>query len=296
MIGNYVIVTPTKNEEEQFKKLVNIMENQTLKPSLWVIVDESDDNTPNVVKEAMARHKWIKGIFLDRSEGYLGLGYAIACKSGFEFAKKYCKRNELDYQYIGLVDADATMNEDHFEKLISKFEKNPKLGIASGIEYWDISGKLARNAQREDLPIGPVRLWSKECFEETGGYIVSEAPPDTISNIKAKLKGWETKQFSDIRVVTRRTSTARGFYRGFFQNGRYAYVVHTPLYIVLLKAIKYSFRSPYYIGLAYILGYVTSMIHKAERIKDDEVRTYMKYERPMEIYRHHIRKLRGGWQ
>lgn len=293
-LNKYIIVTPTKNEEKNLKKLVNIMEKQTMMPSLWVIVDESNDNTPNVVREAMGKCKWIEGMFLNRSEGYLGRSYAAACKSGFDFAAEYCKRNKTNYNYIGLVDADATINEGHFGELISKFEKYPKLGIASGMEYWNVSAKLVRNPQRDHLPIGPARLWRKECFEETGGYIVSEAPPDTVSNIKAKLNGWETKQFSDIKVVTRRTSTATGYWKGFTQRGKYAYTVHTTLFLVLMKAIKYSFEKPHYIGLAFIMGYICSSINGINRIEDDEIQAYMKHERPKELFRYYVGKLMRG--
>ena len=291
---NYIIVTPTKNEEKNILNLLRCMERQTIKPSLWVIADESNDNTPTIVEEAISECKWIKGMFLDRSEGYLGISYAAACKAGFDFATEYCKRNKINYNYIGLVDADVTIDEGHFEELISKFEKYPELGIASGIEYWNVSDKLVKNPQRDYLPIGPVRLWRKECFEETGGYIVSEAPPDTVSNIKAKLNGWKTKQFNNARVVTRRTSTATGYWKGFTQRGKYAYAIHTPVVVVLTKAMKYSFEKPFYIGLAFIVGYICSSIGGVKRIEDNEIRAYMKHERPKELFKYYKGKLLGG--
>jgi len=217
------------------------------------------------------------------------MNYTKACERGFDFAIEYCNKNKIDYKYIGLVDGDVIMDEDHFEKLISKFENNPKLGVASGIEYCINKGKLVRNTQRDDLPLGPIRLWRVECFIEsvTGGYYVSEGPPDTVSNIKAKLKGWETKQFEDIRVITRQTSTARGYWKGYFQNGKYAYVMYTPVIIVLIKSITYYFKYPFYIGLAYILGYFNCFIHKTEKIKDDEIITYMKNEKQKELFKYY---------
>lgn len=291
-----IIVTACKNEEDNLPGLIEYILKQTIKTSLWVIVDESSDNTPNIIKEAMKRYKWIRGIFLGRGEGYLGKSYTSACKTGFTFAIEYCKENGIGYEYIGLVDADALMTEDYFEKLISKFERNPKLGVASGREYWNVSGKLVINPQREELPIGPARLWRVECFTETGtgGYDISEAPPDTVSNIKAKLTGWETKQFADISVITRQMSTARGLWKGLLQHGEYAYVMYTPLYLVMIKTIKYLFKSPYYIGLAYILGYVSGLIRRIDRIRDDEIITYMKHERPKELFRYYLNKLSRG--
>ena len=123
----YIVVTPTKNETLNLKKLINVFERQTIKPSLWVIVDESDDNTPNIVKDAMAKYNWIQGLFLGKRDGYLGRGYASACKTGFDFAIEYCKQNKLNYNYIGLVDADVAMIDEYFEKLIIKI-KESKIG------------------------------------------------------------------------------------------------------------------------------------------------------------------------
>lgn len=288
----YIIVTPTKNEARNLRNIIGFVDKQTIKPSLWVIVDESSDNTPNIIKEVMTRYKWIRGIFLERREGYLGKGYAAACKAGFDYAIKDCKQNKIDYEYIGLVDADVSISEDYFERLISKFERNPKLGIASGIEYWDISGKLVKNDQREDLPIGPARLWRKECFLETEGYIVSEAPPDTISNIKAKLRGWETEQFADVKVITRRASTGRGYWKGYLQNGKYSYAVHDPLFIAIMKAIKYSFNHPYYTGLAFLSGYLISAIRRVEKVNENEIKAYVRHKKPKELFTYYTNKIK----
>ena len=50
MEGNYVLVTPIKNEEANLPGLIDSIENQDLKPILWVIVDDSsDDSSPNIL-------------------------------------------------------------------------------------------------------------------------------------------------------------------------------------------------------------------------------------------------------
>ena len=46
----YIITTPTKNEEKNLPILIQLMEMQTIKPVLWVIVDESEDKTVEIIR------------------------------------------------------------------------------------------------------------------------------------------------------------------------------------------------------------------------------------------------------
>jgi len=132
----YFIITPTKNEEKNLPTLIQLIEMQTIKPVLWVIVDESSDNTVEIIRGLTTKYNWVKSIFLKKNKGYLGINYGIACKTGFDFAIEYCKQHGIEYDYIGLIDADAIIEKDLFQKLMMEFEKDPELGIASGIERW----------------------------------------------------------------------------------------------------------------------------------------------------------------
>ena len=53
-------------------------------------------------------------------------------KKGFDFAINYCSENSINYSYLGNLDADLILEPMFYEKLIKEFEKDSKLGIASG--------------------------------------------------------------------------------------------------------------------------------------------------------------------
>jgi len=288
----YIIITPTKDEKKNISRLIGLIEKQTIKPILWVIVDESSDSTKDIIKELAKKYEWVKSIFLEKSEGYLGINYGIACKTGFDFGIKYCEQHGIEYDYIGLVDADVVIAEDFFERLMIEFEKDPELGIASGSEYWNISGKLVSAGLREELPMGPARLWRRKCFEETGGYQAT-ASPDSVSNVKAKLRGWKTKQFKEIKVIARRTSTARGYWWGSVREGKDYYFLNYHPAIIILKALKYSLKKPYYIGIALLFGYFSCVIREKEKIKDEEIKHYYRHIRPKEIFQYYFERLRN---
>lgn len=290
----YIVVTPCRNEANNLPDLVQSVVAQTIKPVLWVIIDDgSTDETPNIIKETELKYDWIKSIQLGESKRDLGIHYAYICRKGFDFGIRYCKINSIQYEYIGLLDADMVLCTDFFNKLIKEFENNSKLCIASGgIYYIDNKFNEIWEKGRDDLARGGARIWRRKCFEETGGYLLTYSP-DSISNIKAKLMGWETKQFKEIKAIqTRMTSRAEGFWRGYEIKGVSSYFVNTNSLLVMLKGIKYLLKKPHYIGIAYLWGYIKSLIRREKQIDNEEIRYYYKHMRPKELADHYIKKIK----
>jgi glycosyltransferase involved in cell wall biosynthesis len=286
---HYIIITPAKNEEESLPGLIQSVVKQTITPKLWVIVDDgSTDKTPEIIEEAKKEYDWIQTIHLKESIRDLGIHYSQICTVGFDFAVEYCKKQGIEYDYLGLIDADIILEETYFERLIKEFENKSKLGIASG-EVWNIVGEeKIRSKQRSDLPCGGARLWRRQCFEETDGYLLTYAP-DSVSNVKAKLKGWDTRSFEEIKVTsTRALASAEGYWKEFKGFGIYGYYVGFNLLYAVFKGIRYSFEKPYYIGLAYLFGYFSCLISRKKRIEDKEIRYYYQHIRPREINRYHF--------
>jgi len=280
----YIIVTPAKNEEENLPITIKSIENQTIKPVLWVIIDDgSTDNTPQIIEAAKKKHTWIQSIRLSEGARDLTLHLASVCISGLNFAREYCKRNKIEYEYLGSVDADMNLENTYFENLINEFTKDPKLGIASGGTWVRIKGKEIQLQLREDIPSGGHRLCRKKCFEETGGYSLAYAA-DSVSNVKAKLRGWKVRRFEEYKAIqARATSSAEGLWKGWKIHGEAAYYLGVYPLFAILKAIRYLFKKPYYIGLAYLVGYLHSYINQKQQIDDEEIKYYNRYTRPREV-------------
>jgi glycosyltransferase involved in cell wall biosynthesis len=297
----YIVVTPCRNEEKNLPNLILSMTAQTIRPALWVIVDDgSTDKTGAIVAEAEKNYGWIKGIHLEEHKEYMGAHLAYVCNKGFEFAKDYCNEKDIHYGYIALVDADNILEAKYFEKLIEEFEKDDELGIASGNnafadienilnelraekpnvtvmdkefwQLWDSSFTQIQNS-REDLPMGSARLWRRACFDETGGYL-PVALPDSVSNAKAKMKGWRTMRFMDIKLVERPGFEKQWLWKAFKEKGESLFFMGQPLSFAVLKALNYSLKRPYYTGMAYFYGYIKSLVLRRGRIDDDEIREY----------------------
>lgn len=290
---NYIVVTPLKNEEKHLPGLIESIVRQTVKPLLWVIVDDnSTDNTPEILKKIEKRYNWIK-IRKSTKEAKEAkeFRYSLICRTGFDFAINYCTNNKIKYNYMGLVDADVLLGGNYFEELITEFKRNSKLGIASG-ELWNVKGdEKKRMEQREDLPPGAARLWSRICFEDTGGYYLTSAP-DAVSTAKARLKGWETKTFKKLKFEHLRPVGSEGYWERFKGFGMYNYYVNLNFFYAIFKGLHYSLTKPHYIGLAYLYGYLSSFILRKKQIDDRDIKNYYQRVRIEEMKTYHINRLK----
>jgi len=276
----YILITPAKNEEKHLPKVAEAVIGQTVPPILWVIVDDgSTDGTPKVIRNLESQFNWIKSLQLPPHPRDITFHYSYVCKKGFDHAIQLCKTNAIQYNFIGLLDADTVLEAPYFEKLSTEFNKNIRLGIASG-HITDMPDTEIRWADIQDnepdkpLPRGSGRLWRKECFFETGGYPI-EPSPDSISNVKANLRGWEIRQFGHIRAIQLRdTSGAQGLWNGYRINGSMAHYLNKHPLLVLFGSFSYLIQKPYYIGLAYLYGYLLEWLKGSPKINDPEIRDY----------------------
>lgn len=298
--AKYAIVTPCKNEEWNLPNLIKSVIAQTIRPVLWVIVDDgSTDKSGEILDQFEKEHNWIKAIHLEKAEEYLGVHISYVYNSGFEYINNYSDKSLIEWEYIGILDSDTIAEPEYFEKLICKFEENPKLGIASGstcelseniahiledkdskldianLEFWDTYPFSLRGEKvRLDLPMGSARLWKRKCFEETGGRLDNINAPDAISTVKANLNGWDTARFPEIKIIERSGLSARGNWYGYKDKGRTSYVVNQSISTALLKSLSYSTKMPYYFGIAYLWGYFGSLVSRTKQVNDKDIIRY----------------------
>lgn len=283
----YILITPVKNEDKNLQNLIESISKQTIKPVLWIIMDDgSIDNTPEIIKEAREKYGWIQCIRLNEGSRDLGLHLAAVIKKGFDFAFTYCRNNKINFEYLGNVDGDIILEESYIKNLIKKFEEKPKLGIASGSEYV-LNGNQAVHINL-NVPSGGAMLVRRKCFEDCGGFPLSYSWDSTL-NIKAKLRGWELGRFDDSKAFAARFGrSTEGFLKGYEEGGKHHYYLNFNFFHVILKGLMLSFRKPYYIGLAYLYGYFKSLVLRKEKISDNEIRYYYKHIRPQEIKRYYF--------
>lgn len=282
---------PVKNEEEYLPRLIKSILEQTVKPVLWVIVDDnSADHTPEIIKKATESNNWIQNIRLKEGNRDRGVHLASVIRKGIDFAYGYCKQNEIKFDFIGNVDADQVFKQTYFENLIEKFECDEKLGVASGSEWWlDGNNKIDLKGR---YPSGGNVLYRKKCYEECGGIPLTKVW-DSVMNTKATIRGWKVNRFDDSQVfLIRGYSYADGLWKGYKSFGESAYIINYNSFYVLIKGLTLTFKAPHYIGLAYVYGYLSSLILRKKKIDDKEVKYYFHYIRPRETKKYYFNVLK----
>ena len=275
LLRPYTLNTPVKDEEENLPNLIQSVVKQTVKPVLWVIVDDgSTDNTPKIIKNAKEKYSWIQSTRMNEGKRDLGLHLADVMRKGFDFAIEYCIKNGIKYHYLGNVDGDMILEYTFIENLIKEFEKNPKLGIASGGSKQIVGDRVIHTKASIDEPAGGHMLIRRKCFEECGGIPLSYAS-DSALKAKAKLRGWKTKRFEEnIATGIRDMSSAEGYWKGYKNRGKASYYLNLNPLHVMIRSVIYSFRRPCYTGIAYMAGYLSDLRRKKEQIDDNEIKKY----------------------
>ena len=273
----YIVITPCKDEGENLPDLIESMVAQTVRPVVWVIVDDgSADDTPDIVESAMKTQDWIQSIRLDSAVRDLGLHLADVMKKGFDRAISHCRRYGIEYAYLGNLDGDLTLPPTFYENLMSEFEKDPELGIASGGTEHIIGDRVRYANLSVNEPSGGHMLIRKECFEECRGIPLSYSI-DSVLKAKARINGWKTRRFEgNVATEIRDVHAAEGYWRGFIYSGRSSYYLNINPLHVMARIVMYSFRKPHYIGIAYLVGYLGSIVRREKRINDGDVKRYFR--------------------
>lgn len=280
----YILVTPVKDEEDNLGALIESIADQNVRPIAWFIVDDaSEDLTSHIINRATSEHSWIHPLKLGVKHIYdPGEHYAFVCIKGFDYALDYCKRNNIDFKYIALSDADMIYPKDYFEECISFLHDNRRFGIVSGrLLIRDQSGNIYEESRiqlSDGEPHGAGRVWRKATFIDTNGYMLIRGP-DRVSNIMALLKGWKIKQLTNIVCYeTRDTAGKTGLWSGYFSQGETAYFLNAnPLKIFnFIFGAMFASRSKNAVikSLAYLSGYCKSLLRREKKIGNKEVRRY----------------------
>ena len=240
----YVLLTAAKNEEKFIRQTIESVISQRTLPLKWVIVsDASTDRTDDIIKEYESKYSFIK---LVRATGQAKRNFAskaFALNIGYEYLK------DINYDFIGILDADVTFNPSYYETILNKLLSDQKLGIAGGVLYDFYNDKFHKITQRYHSVAGPIQLFRRKCYEDIGLWIPLPSI-DAYAEIAARQHGWKVMSFDDEEVLHHRltgTATAN-LIRHRFWLGRSEYSLgYSPLFQAL-KCIGRLNERPFIIG------------------------------------------------
>jgi biofilm PGA synthesis N-glycosyltransferase PgaC len=281
---SYIIITPVRNERENLPRTIESMVAQTVRPALWVLVDDgSGDGTAGIVDEAAARHPWITAVHReDRGHRLPGTGVVDAFYDGLARVGDPC------FDFLVKFDADLAFEPDYFESCFRRFARHPRLGIGGGAVCGrQADGLVIESAGDPAFHVrGATKIYRRACWDELGGLI--RAPGwDTVDELTANMLGWETMTFPELRVhQLKATGSADGRWRNWVKNGVANYNTgYHPLFMAA-KCARRLFRPPYGLGGAGLAwGFFKAWVMRAPRPVEPELVAYVR--------RQQMNRLRG---
>lgn len=279
----YVLITPARNEEAFIEKTIESVIKQTVLPERWVIVnDGSTDATSEKVRPYLVDHPWITLIDLPvRKERHFA-----AKVSAFNAGRD--KVRDLDYVIIGNLDADVSLDADHFEFLMSQFVKEPELGVAGTTFREDGDYSSASDSfEGHTYVSGQCQMFRRQCFDEIGGYKPNRAGGiDWMAVTHARMIGWKTRSFREKSFFHhRKLGTAeRGRFASSFSYGEKDYYLGGhPIWEMFRVAYRMT-KPPFLVdGAALGLGYAWAFISRQKRPVSDELMRFHRKEQMQKL-------------
>lgn len=132
----------TFNGMKWIDKCIHSVLSSSIKSDIFVIDNASSDNTPDYIAKNFPQVRLVKS--------KKNLGFGAANNIGLQHAI------DNGYDYVYLLNQDAWVKEDSFEKLVSTHQKHPEYGILSPIQ-------LEANEKHFDYNFGAIiSQWNKE--------------------------------------------------------------------------------------------------------------------------------------
>ena len=182
MALSYALVTPAHDEEDHLPRLGESVVAQTVKPDVWLIVDDgSSDRTLELIGELEERHDWVRSLRIPPAAS-MARGGPVARSFSAGLAAL-----DLEVDVVVKLDADVSFPPDHFERLLAGFAADPRLGLASGSAHEWKHGVWKQRFSTGTGVWGAVRAYRRSCLpdvlplEERTGW-------DSVDEHKAQLR------------------------------------------------------------------------------------------------------------
>lgn len=266
----YVIISPIKDEAVYIEQTIQSVINQTVKPKLWLIVDDgSADRTPEIIESIAKQVPWISLMYSgNQGKRNTGSAEAIAFKVGYESVKA------MNFEYIVKLDGDLRFEEHYFERIFKEFDRDPKLGIASGIYLENVGEDWRPVAMPDYHAAGASKVVRRACFEAIGGFI-TQPGWDTVDEIRAWNAGWRSRHFDSVEFLhLRNEGSGMGQGKTFVMHGEIFYLTGGAFRFLALKALYRTISNQSYrlAGGAMLLGYLKLLIRNRKRLVTTEER------------------------
>jgi len=273
----YILVSPCKDEGKYIEKTLISIQNQTIKPAQWIIVDDgSTDESMDIVRKYQVAMPFIKIISRAPQTGRnVGAGVILAFNDGMPHI-------DVPYDFICKFDVDLDLPPRYFEILMTRMDQDPLLGTCSGKAYF-IDPKTQEKRSElcgDEASVGMTKFYRRECFDEIGGF-VAEVGWDGYDCHRARWFGWRALSWddTDLQFIHLRPmgSSQKNINKGRIRHGKGQYHIGThPVFFLASSALRAFKQKPYVTGTLYsIYGYLKAAYDGEKRFGDKDLTKFI---------------------
>lgn len=239
----FLLIIPSYNEAESILSCLESIENQSFQDFYCIVVnDNSTDNTSKIVSsfiEGKNRFSLLERKENLRSENTHSPGAKVIRTFNFGLNSQ----DLSDFDIICKFDADIIFPTHYLEEINKVYEKNLKIGMASGLVYieknnqWQFENLSSKNHVR-----GPIKSYRKSCFMEMGG-LKEILGWDNIDVMLCKMHGFETLTLKKLWVKHLRPTAYKYKNQKAEKLGEYFYNIGLSFPLAVISSLKSSFRN-----------------------------------------------------
>jgi glycosyltransferase involved in cell wall biosynthesis len=251
-MADYVLITKFYNERDRLPVLIQNISTQTLKPSIFVFIDDGSMDNSAQVAATEATKLGIKFEIVSmppKKKGNLDtLGRA------WNKAQPLLRVLLKDVPYAATTDVDTIFPATYFAYMTAYLEDHPDVGVVAG---------QVKNQPKRTFPMFTGKVFRSNIMRDIKEYW--EVSADSFINVKALNRGYRLVILENITVKSEPTHLHT--WKGRYRQGRLAYYSGNSLSYIILKGIaKHDSQ--------FLRGYWSEWSRKIWRCKDEEVLAY----------------------
>lgn len=273
MSERYAIITPAHNEAVFLPQVIKAVASQTVRPLVWLVLDDrSTDRTWEVLEKAAPHHEFLKPIKVSGPPGRrVGANVVHLFNQGWA-------RLDREVDFLVKMDADVVLPPHYFATLLARFRAEPRLGLASGKTYTWQKGAWVLERIADTHVTGACKTYRLTCLKEMGG-LIPILGWDVLDVVQARRLGWQTRSYPDLPLFhLRLTGSAQGMVRANLSYGRSYYAMRAHPLFVLAKAVYRALERPFGLGLLILAGYIQAALRGEPRLADDGLAAFLRQE------------------
>jgi len=285
-------IVPFLNEQTHIGRFLDSLAAQERIPDRLLLIDDgSTDGSPEVAAAFAARHPWAE---LHRRPARAPSRDRLAGGSAVRAFTWGLEQADDPWDIAVKMDADLALTPDVFAEIERRFVADPRLGMAGPyLSVTTDSGARVRQRCPAHHVEGPTKFYRRACYEQIGP-LPAMLGWDTIDEIRAQMRGWETWSFAmpagdpeHLRAMGSHDGRLRGFRR--WGSCAYGYGEH-PLHVLLVGMQKMRDRPRVLGGVHYVAGWMMAALRRMPRA-EPELRAWVRREQLRRIRRRVRRSL-----